>query len=289
MSSRRTKASSAVSKPSTDAIWRKPAINSAPRKKTLAVAGVGRRRMASRDDSSTCSSASIARRIGSNSARWAAGSKSSPWGYAERDMGPKLTHPMDDSTRQRLNAVNRDFNTQHAGTFARTRNHPWPGWERALRAGPQEEPLRVLDVGCGNGRFGHFLAEQAGRRIAYTGVDLSPALLEEDAGARPRRFSRSRSSMPTGCGSHRNRRCQRDLLGSSWPTGCCTTFPLTRKRKELLGSHGPAPFTRRDPGCDLLALWRTRVGYALIATGFFPSPPTRRLPPSSTPKQLRSR
>jgi len=86
---------------------------------------------------------------------------------------------MDDSTRQRLNAINRDFYTEHAGTFARTRNHPWPGWERALRAGPQEEPLRVLDVGCGNGRFGHFLAEQAGRRVAYTGVDLSPALLEE--------------------------------------------------------------------------------------------------------------
>ncbi len=86
---------------------------------------------------------------------------------------------MDDSTRLRLNAINRAFYTRRAGSFVQTRNHPWPGWKRALGAFPKDEPLRVLDIGCGNGRYGHFLAERAERPVAYTGVDLSPALLEE--------------------------------------------------------------------------------------------------------------
>lgn len=40
-------------------------------------------------------------------------------------------------------------------------------------------PIRVLDVGCGNGRFGLFLAETYGpATFHYTGLDNSPYLLD---------------------------------------------------------------------------------------------------------------
>jgi SAM-dependent methyltransferase len=35
----------------------------------------------------------------------------------------------------------------------------------------------VLDVGCGNARFGRFLAKHLGRAVTYHGIDSSPALL----------------------------------------------------------------------------------------------------------------
>ena len=40
-------------------------------------------------------------------------------------------------------------------------------------------PLRVLDVGCGNGRFGAFLAARGLTPDRYVGIDASPALLED--------------------------------------------------------------------------------------------------------------
>ncbi len=82
-------------------------------------------------------------------------------------------------TIRSLNDLNRRFYEESAGTFHRTRRGPWPGWRRTLeRATPrlrQGEPLRVLDVGCGNGRF----AELLDASFEYVGVDFSAALLAE--------------------------------------------------------------------------------------------------------------
>ena len=63
---------------------------------------------------------------------------------------------MKDDTARRLLAINRSFYQRHAADFARTRRQAWAGWQRLL-------PLlrgraRLLDVGCGNGRFGRFWA-----------------------------------------------------------------------------------------------------------------------------------
>lgn len=78
---------------------------------------------------------------------------------------------------ERLNAINQQFYETVADAFDGTRSSAWAGWEKLL---PWLEglpsPLRVLDVGCGNGRFGVFLA-QHGLKVHYTGYDNSAALL----------------------------------------------------------------------------------------------------------------
>jgi tRNA (uracil-5-)-methyltransferase TRM9 len=85
---------------------------------------------------------------------------------------------VDDATIRRLNAINRAFYAGTAAAFDETRQAAWPGWMRALPYLPAARPLRVLDIGCGNGRFGAFLAEALpDARIDYTGLDGNAALL----------------------------------------------------------------------------------------------------------------
>ena len=82
---------------------------------------------------------------------------------------------MDDETTRALNELNLAFYREQAESFSAKRERPWRGWTRLLRWIP-ERPLSVLDVGCGNGRFGRFLAEH--RRLArYAGLDASQPLL----------------------------------------------------------------------------------------------------------------
>lgn len=93
--------------------------------------------------------------------------------------------PMDEDVVERILLLNRSFYSEFAETFADSRLHPQPGFRRLL------DLLRpstdcVLDVGCGNGRFGAFLKEQ-GYTFRYTGVDFSRELLtlaERNVGGR---------------------------------------------------------------------------------------------------------
>src|SRR5258706_16420982 len=90
---------------------------------------------------------------------------------------------MDQDTARRLNDINRRFYEVTAESFDQTRQSPWPGWEALLPyLPPRQTPLSVLDVGCGNGRFGVFLAQHLGMDVHYHGVDNSAGLL---VGARP--------------------------------------------------------------------------------------------------------
>ncbi|MBW2494536.1 MAG: class I SAM-dependent methyltransferase [Deltaproteobacteria bacterium] len=87
---------------------------------------------------------------------------------------------MNEQTVRALNAINRTFYSTNAREFDQARSAPWPGWERLLRQIEQlrASPLRVLDVGCGNGRFGAFLAQRLpAHEIHYCGIDSSPALI----------------------------------------------------------------------------------------------------------------
>ena len=80
-------------------------------------------------------------------------------------------------TRERLDAMNRRFYATHADAFAASRNHPWPGWRRALALAALDDDDLVVDVACGNGRFARFLADEAIARVRYRGFDSSHALL----------------------------------------------------------------------------------------------------------------
>ncbi|GAB4527040.1 MAG: class I SAM-dependent methyltransferase [Anaerolineae bacterium] len=82
---------------------------------------------------------------------------------------------MDKDTISLLNAINRRFYEVTAPEFDQTRGKAWPGWERLLDHLPAARPLRVLDVGCGNGRFGVFMGDHV--TMQYTGVDNNAALL----------------------------------------------------------------------------------------------------------------
>lgn len=87
---------------------------------------------------------------------------------------------MDRSTTLALNRVNRIFYLRHAGDFDAKRSAPWPGWGRLLEGwaahGRPPRP-RILDVGCGNARFGLRAARELSQGFRYVGLDGSPALL----------------------------------------------------------------------------------------------------------------
>ena len=77
---------------------------------------------------------------------------------------------------ERLNRLNRLFYETTAEQFDLLRRGSWPGWHRLLAYLPTGR-LTVLDVGCGNGRFGKFLMQQRGE-IDYYGLDNNAVLLD---------------------------------------------------------------------------------------------------------------
>lgn len=72
--------------------------------------------------------------------------------------------------------LNQAFYRITASHFNDTRQQPWPGWFELLP--DVSTPLTVLDLGCGNGRFGCFVADQLGSDITYTGIDSDATLLQ---------------------------------------------------------------------------------------------------------------
>ena len=90
---------------------------------------------------------------------------------------------MDDQTTDRLLALNRNFYEQLAAPFARTRARPQPGFSELIAALPPSCG-RLLDVGCGEGRFGRFVLEEV-PQMAYVGVDFSARLLDRARAAFP--------------------------------------------------------------------------------------------------------
>jgi SAM-dependent methyltransferase len=96
---------------------------------------------------------------------------------------------MDRATRLALNAVNSEFYARVAPEWSETRRTPWPGFARVLAclrartmadsdaAQAPSMPLRVLDVGAGDGRFAEYLRGAWSGDVEYCGVDASGDLL----------------------------------------------------------------------------------------------------------------
>ncbi len=89
---------------------------------------------------------------------------------------------MSPKTIRRLNQINLDFYAKVGSKIWNTNmNYYWEGWENLARLvqPPKNKVLRVLDLGCGNGRFAHFLAETfVNLQIKYVGVDFSKPMID---------------------------------------------------------------------------------------------------------------
>ncbi len=76
---------------------------------------------------------------------------------------------------QQLLTLNREFYNGFADSFSNSRQRPQPCFFQLLESAPRLGG-HLLDVGCGDGRFGRFLFEHEAI-TQYTGVDLSSGLL----------------------------------------------------------------------------------------------------------------
>lgn len=86
---------------------------------------------------------------------------------------------MDERTATQLADINHAFYTRRAKDFSDTRLGAWPGWARlgeVLDANGMPDDAAVLDVGCGNARLGHHLAEQR-PALRYLGLDACDELM----------------------------------------------------------------------------------------------------------------
>lgn len=86
---------------------------------------------------------------------------------------------MDTKTRTALHDLNRRFYDRNARQFSGTRQRPWLGWKRVVEhlGAPRGDNFRVLDIGCGNGRFGAYLADGWTPSFRYLGCDACDELL----------------------------------------------------------------------------------------------------------------
>ena len=92
---------------------------------------------------------------------------------------------MNPTTLSRLLDLNRQFYQTFGLQFSATRQRLQPGVMRILEQIGAIDSL--LDLGCGNGELSRQLARR-GYMGAYTGVDFSPALLEQASAAQPPNF-----------------------------------------------------------------------------------------------------
>ncbi len=80
----------------------------------------------------------------------------------------------------KLYNINLDFYKSLASEFDASRRSYWKTWSKLLPyfQGSKSRAFSVLDVGCGNGRFGRFLSDELGFAIDYVGVDADSTLLD---------------------------------------------------------------------------------------------------------------
>ena len=85
---------------------------------------------------------------------------------------------MDELTVQNLNQLNTEFYTVVGESFSATRGDYWQGWDELLPFLSEPPQLKIVDFGCGNGRFLQFVSENIEKPIQYLGIDSSAVLLK---------------------------------------------------------------------------------------------------------------
>lgn len=71
-----------------------------------------------------------------------------------------------------------DLYSTYAEEFSSTRQAPWDGWKKTLKYINSLSKPKILDLGCGNGRFLKFLINSHVNLGEYTGIDNSSELLK---------------------------------------------------------------------------------------------------------------
>jgi SAM-dependent methyltransferase len=99
---------------------------------------------------------------------------------------------LEQATVERLRELNRTFYREVAGDFSRSRRRLQPGMERVLDG--LVSPRRVLDLGCGDGRFGVALRRRH-PGAEYLGVEECAPLMSQRADA-PRMLRHDLLEMP---------------------------------------------------------------------------------------------
>jgi len=81
---------------------------------------------------------------------------------------------MDKATAKKLIDKTRDDYNLIAHHFASTRKYNWPALKNVLSNNLSDKPLRIADLGCGNGR----IYEIIDKNIDYYGLDISKSLID---------------------------------------------------------------------------------------------------------------
>jgi 2-polyprenyl-3-methyl-5-hydroxy-6-metoxy-1,4-benzoquinol methylase len=138
--------------------------------------------------------------------------------------------------RQKLLQLNQAFYDGQADSFAASRVQPQPGFYRLVEELPQP-CASLLDVGCGDGRFGRFLLEQ--QAISrYTGVDFSAELLAMAQSSTQGEFVQrdmSQRGCLAGLGPFTAVAC---LAALQHVPGRANRVALLQEMKECLGANG---------------------------------------------------
>lgn len=166
---------------------------------------------------------------------------------------------MRNEIQAQLLALNRQFYATVGAEFDRTRQGLPAGMvqlaELLHRAGPL---LRVLDAGCGNGRFARALA-QAGVQGSYLGVDADAALL--------RLARKQTSALPNLVAEYR----AADLAAPDWSDALQDAAPFDAVISLAALHHFPGIALRRRLVADLAGLLASGGVLALSTWQFLTS------------------
>lgn len=87
---------------------------------------------------------------------------------------------MKSTTYNKILDLNNNFYSNISYDFSKTRQRSWSGWQLSTTLIKRPKtPIKILDIGCGNGRYYKFLAKMLPKKSEYIGLDTNELLLNE--------------------------------------------------------------------------------------------------------------